>query len=254
VTQPPLLIHELERLARERGWTIAQLASQLGVSPKSFYNLRLGHSTVSLDVLSRVAVLFGESRTMRELVLHYLRVEYPALGRAGRAHAATRAAALAVLASHTRWRVASWVAQVPLGEGARKGLYLQSGSAVALSATARFIQRELERLRCSVVVLNANARISRSHAEAAEAATVLIVERVEHASDAVAALILRRHEAQRLTVVTTSVDREQLQDRHLVLVARAAMQQLSLDLVRPPADSSGSASPSSSTLAHVDAT
>jgi transcriptional regulator with XRE-family HTH domain len=254
VTQPPLLIHELDRLARERGWTIPQLAGQLGVSPKSFYNLRLGHSTVSLDVLSRVAVLFGESRTMRELVLHYLRVEYPALGRAGRAHAAGRAAALHVLPSHTRWRVASWVAQVPLGEGARKGLYLQSGSAVALSATARFIQRELERLRCSVVVLNANARISRSHAEAAEAATVLIVERVEHASDAVAALILRRHEAQRLTVVTSSVDREQLKDRHLVVIARAAMQQLSLDLVRRGADSSDSAAPSSSTLSHVDAT
>jgi hypothetical protein len=207
------------------------------VSPKTLYNLRLGHSTVSLDVLSRVAVLFGESRTMRELILHYLRVEYPALGGAERTQIATRAAALQGVSSHTRWRVAAWAAQVPLGEGARKGLYLQSDSGPVLGATARFLQRELERLGCGVVAISSHTRLALSHAQAAETATVLIVERVEHASDAVAAIILRRYDAQRLTVVTSCLDRERLKDRHLVRVVRAGMQQLSLGVAHRSASS-----------------
>jgi Cro/C1-type HTH DNA-binding domain len=231
VTQPPLLIPELERLARERSWSIAALSERLGISPKSFYNLRLGHSTLSLDTLSRITVLFGGSRTVRELVLHYLRDEYPSLGRARRARTAGGPSALPVaIPSHTRWRVAAWVAQMPRSDVARNGLYLHCSDAALLTATARFVQRELERLRCSVVMLDGNIRLAASHARAAEEAAVLIVERVDHASDGVAAIILRRHEALRPTVVTSCGAREELRDRHVVRVVRAAMQLLSLDI------------------------
>jgi hypothetical protein len=229
VSQPPLLIPELERLARERRWTIAELSERLGISPKSFYNLRLGHSTLSLDILSRITVLFGGSRTVRELVLHYLRDEYPSLGRAGRAHLGSPSALPARIPSHTRWRIAAWVAEMPRSDVARKGLYLHCSDAALLTAAARFVQRELDRLRCSVVMLDANARLTASHAKTAEEATVLIVERVDHASEVVAAIILRRHEALRPTVVTSCGAREDLRDRHVVRVVRAAMQLLSLD-------------------------
>ncbi len=233
VSQPPLLIPELERLARERHWTIAELSERLGISPKSFYNLRLGHSTLSLDTLSRIMVLFGGSRTVRELVLHYLRDEYPALGRAGRARRAGGPSALpARIPSHTRWRVAAWVAQMPRSDVGRKGLYLHCSDAALLTATARFVQRELERLRCSVIMLDAHARLTASHAKAAEEATVLIVERVDHVSDGVAAIILRRHASLRPTVVTSCATRESLRDPHLLRVVRSSMQQLSLDTTR----------------------
>lgn len=237
VTQPPLLIHELERLARERVWTIAELSERLGISPKSFYNLRLGHSTLSLDTLSRIIVLFGGSRTVRELVLHYLRDEYPALGRRGRARAAGGPTELSsLIPSHARWRVAAWIAQIPRSDRVRKGLYLHCEDAALLTATARFMQRELERLRCSVVVLDANARLTASHAKAAEDAMVLIVERVDYASESVASIILRRHEGLRLTVVTSCSPRENLRDRHLLRVVRSAMQQLRLDFIRRAAE------------------
>ena len=240
VTQPPLLVHELERLARERVWTIAELSERLGISPKSFYNLRLGHSTLSLDTLSRIAVLFGASRTVRELVIHYLRDEYPSLGRRGRARMAGGSSALSsLIPSHARWRVAAWIAQIPRSDRVRKGLYLHCEDAALLTATARFMQRELERLRCSVVVLDANARLTASHAKTAEEAMVLIVERVDYASESVAAIILRRHEAMRLTVVTSCGPRENLPDRHLLRVVRSAMQQLRLDFIRrAPLDAS----------------
>lgn len=209
---------------------MTDLAGHLGIHPKSFYNVRLGHTTVSLDALSRVMVLFGESRTVRELVLHYLRDEYPTLGRAGRARSPSGGAALpAAIPGTTRWRVAAWVAQLPRTDGISKGLYLQSRDAGVLAATARFIHRDLERLRCSVVVVNAHARLTAAHARAAEEAAVLIVERIEHASESVSAVLLRRHAASRPSVATACVDRATLPDRHLRRIAETAMQRLTLD-------------------------
>lgn len=243
VTHPPLLIHELERLSRERGWSIAALSEQLGINPKSFYNLRLGHSTLSLDILSRIMVLFGGSRTVRELALHYLRDEYPLLGRSGRAGPARSSSALPpVIPSHTRWRVAAWIA-VAYRDGARKGLYLHCRDAALLTSTARFMQRELERHRCSVVLLDGHARLTASHAKAAEEAKVLLVERVDYASESVAAIILRRHAALRPTVVTSCSTRESLRDPHLLRVVRSSMQQLSLDTTRRAPQTASSPTP-----------
>ena len=78
MTHVPLLIRELDRLARERKWSDAELASQLRVHHSLLTHLRGGRRRFTVDTLSRIALLFGESPTVRDLVWHYLAIEIPA--------------------------------------------------------------------------------------------------------------------------------------------------------------------------------
>lgn len=225
---PPLLIHELERIARERGWSTAALAERLGVSVKSFYNLRLGHSPLSLATLSRITVVFGARRTVRELVTHFLATEYPASGRDPQARAAVPADLPDSVSYMKRWRLAMWAAQMSHGEGARKGLYVVSTQPHLLSTVVRFLQREAEKARSSASAITASARLSASHAKAALDADLLIVERVDRITPDIAALLEQRRGD--LPTVVTSVDpRDATDDPRLLRLFRSTMANFALD-------------------------
>lgn len=228
VTQPPLLINELERIARERGWSNSVLAERIGVNVKSFYNLRLGHTPLSLATLSRIYVEFGARRSVRDLVSHFLATEYPASGRDPQARVAVPADLPGAVSYMKRWRLAMWAAQVSQGDGARKGLYVVSTQPHLLSAVVRFLQREAERSRSSVAVIAANARLSASHAKAALEAGLLIVERVDRIAPDIAALLEQRR-GDLPTVVTSVLPRHAIDDPRLLLLFRSTMANFALD-------------------------
>lgn len=227
MTQPPLLISELERIARERGWSNAVLAERIGVSVKSFYNLRLGHSSLSLATLSRIYVEFGARRTVRELVCHFLATEYPASGRDAQARVAVPADLPDEIPYMKRWRLAMWAAQLSQGEGTRRGLYVTSSAPQFLTAVVRFLSRESERSRTSVSVITASAHLSASHAKAALEATLLIVERVDRIAPSVAALLEQRR-SDLPTVVTSILPRETTKDARLLRIFRSTMANFAL--------------------------
>lgn len=232
MTQPPLLINELERIARERGWSNAVLAERIGVSVKSFYNLRLGHSPLSLATLSRIHVEFGARRTVRELVSHFLATEYPASGRDPQARVAVPTDLPEEIPYMKRWRLAMWAAQMSQGDGARRGLYVVSTYTELLSAVVRFLQREAERSRSRTALIAASTRLSASHAAAAVGADLLIIERVDHIIPDIAALLEQRR-SDLPTVVTSVLPRHATDDPHLLRIFRSTMANFALDPAPP---------------------
>lgn len=241
----PLLITELERLARERELTVATLCERLGVSTKTYYALRAGDTSLSLDFLARVVREFESYQRVRDLALYYLAREYHEKARPGRGRLTPGDGPRALpheIPYRDRWRISAWVAHASQSTTLQRGLYLSASSPALLSAAAKFVRTTLERRRVVPVVLAGNARLTASHADAARSAQVLVIERVDHASTDVSRVLIERSDALRTTVVTSCVDREKISDPHLVRVFRASMQAISLD-------ASKEKPPSSSTLA-----
>jgi transcriptional regulator with XRE-family HTH domain len=239
VSHAPLLINELERIRRERAWTVAELARQLKVSGKLFYNMRRGHRSISVSTLSEIAKLFGADYRIREAVMHYLALEYPTFGREilhERAGESTGELPESI-SYHNRWRIVTWVGRLPFGEGVQRGLYLVANKPETLSAVSRFIARSVERERIGVVVVAGNARPSASYAAAMVDAPVLVVDRIDFASEEVIALLDRRADAHLPSVVTSCVDRDAMDRESLLRTLRATTELIRLDAVlsRKPA-------------------
>ena len=225
----PLLINELERIRRERGWTVRELAGHLGVSAKLFYNMRRAYRPLSVSTLSAVARDFGADYRVREAVMHYLALEYPTFGREILRNGSSTSDLPDSISYHNRWRIVTWVGRLPFGEGVQRGLYLVASKPDALSAVSRFIVAAMDGARLRAVALAGNARLSTSHAAAAVDAALLVVDRIDFASDAVAALLVRRADAHRPVVVTSCVDREAMPDGALLRTLRAGTELIRLD-------------------------
>ena len=236
MTHAPLLINELERIRRERAWTVGQLAERIGVSPKLFYNMRLGHRPLSVGTLSEIARTFGTDYRVREAVMHYLALEYQTFGRAilreGKSSARTGQLP-ETISYHNRWRVVTWIGRLPFGESAQRGLYLVASESQTLSAVSRFVAKAIEDSGLGVLTIAGNTRPSASHAAAATEAPVLIVERIDFASDEMTALLARRAEAKRPTVVTSCRDRDALPESPLTGMLRATTELVRLDALTP---------------------
>lgn len=224
----PLLITELERIRRERGWNVSSLARQLGVSTRLFYNMRQGHRPLSVSTLAAIAKHFGEDYRIREAVMHYLIVEC-ASERAVFRDGASTAELPRSISYHNRWRIVAWVGKLPHGEGVERGLCLVAKKPEALSAVTRFLTKAIARSGLHAVVLMGRDRPSASHAAAAIEAPVLIVDRIDHVSAEVKAILSRRADAHRPSVVTSCVERDALPDGVLLLTLRATTELVRLD-------------------------
>ncbi|MEO7921876.1 MAG: helix-turn-helix domain-containing protein, partial [Thermoanaerobaculia bacterium] len=71
------LIRELDRLARDHGWSNTELARELGVHRSILVHARGGRRRLTSDTLSQIALRFGASPGIRDLVWNYLAVEHP---------------------------------------------------------------------------------------------------------------------------------------------------------------------------------
>lgn len=213
-----LLVREVERLARERGWSRRRLARELGIDATTFSHVRTGRAPISQPLLVQIGVVFGASSAIRSLILHYVLIEAPPRYAARRKGATP--AAFAPVPYKVRWRIRRWLADLDGTDAPQRGLYLTGGDAALLSAAARFAVHEAEQEQ-SVVVIRANDRLDGSHATAAAEARLLVIERVEFVSESVALLIHARSDALRPMIVTSCRDRDALADAHLIRVFRA---------------------------------
>jgi hypothetical protein len=221
VTQPPLLIREVERLAKERGWSTAQLAKQLNLSGKAFRNVCVGHRILSLGLLANIIDVFGKVRSVRELAIHYLANEYKTYRRSRRDTYGVIAAIPASASTFRRWQIAEWVVQIPTADGVRRGLFLTSSDTALLRRTVRALGKELCRAGVSVMTLQAHAQVKSSERTLAVETGVLIVERLDRASEAIARIIEERGNAFRPVVVTSMGERDAIPDMVLVRTLRA---------------------------------
>jgi transcriptional regulator with XRE-family HTH domain len=204
VPRPVLVIREIEQLARRAKWRTCDLAEALGVSVAMLNRLRAGTHAPSREVLGAILRTFGANAHVRDLVLHFLEHEL-AQARIGRLEA-PKDDALAALDPKTRSGIQAFVRDFlrrSLTSGA--GLRVVGEDAGVLRGVVGSVRAALDEQGVSSVVIAGNAAIAPSLRESALAAPLLIVERVDYASESVRALIAARA-AVRKPVFTTATD------------------------------------------------
>jgi len=175
--------------------------------------LRAGRHAPSREVLGAILRAFGENAHVRELVLHFLEHELP-LAHAGRLdlpRATTSTAdVLTELPPKARAQVRAFLAhflQRSLTTG--EGLHLVAADPALLRTAVASIRTALDAHGITAIVLAGNASVERSLREEAVAAPLLIVERVEYASDEVRSLLAARAAVRKPVLLTsTSGDAE----------------------------------------------
>jgi transcriptional regulator with XRE-family HTH domain len=195
VPRPVLVIREVEQLARRAKWRTCDLAEALGVSVAMLNRLRAGTHVPSREVLGAILRSFGTNAHVRDLVLHFLEHEL-AQARAGRLDApkdTTKDDALEALDAKTRAVVRAFVRDFlrrSLTSGA--GLRVIGEDAGVLRGVAAYVRAALDDQGVASVLIAGNATVAASLRESALAAPLLIVERVDFASESVRALIAAR--------------------------------------------------------------
>lgn len=229
----PLLVREVERIARERGWSRRRLARELGIDATTLSHVRSGRDPISQPLLVQIGMAFGGSPAIQSLILHYILIEAPP--RLVKRRTGATATAFASVPYKVRWRIRRWLAQLDGTEKPQRGLFLTSADTTLLSAAARFAVHEIGRRTPTVVVtVRANERLSGTNLRAAVDAGMLVIERVEFASDSVTSLVHARTDALRPMIVTSCRDREELSDPHLVRVFRAWTETITVSPPRTP--------------------
>jgi hypothetical protein len=196
--RPPRLITELIALAQEWGWSTADLARELGVHRTTLLHQRSGNHALQTSMLARIAKRFRNDRTIRDLVWHYLTVEFeegthgtdiPPLPRVPDRAAASLRAYLARFSEESI-------------HGGR-GLFLVSADSALLTATSQWLQHAFTDHRIDVCALRADRPVSVSESRFALAAPVLLVERVDFLRESATDLIRRRADLVRPMVATS---------------------------------------------------
>ena len=194
------LIRAIDRLARDRGWTSRRLASELGIDPTLLTHLRRGKRSLTLAVLARIAQVFGGDPLIRDLLFLHLAVEIP------EEQAATQPAptltAMALPESLGR-AVRGYIVRFPLAHVAGTSLLLCGDPPILARAIAVLRDALSERGVAASVLPASTPALRRAEAARLGRVPLLLIERVEFATDAVAAL-LRDRVAHGLPVVLTT--------------------------------------------------
>jgi AcrR family transcriptional regulator len=227
--RPPRLITELIALAQEWGWSITDLARELGVHRTTLLHQRSGNHALKTSMLSRIAKRFRNDRTIRDLVWHYLTVEFeegshgtdvPPLPRVPDRAAASLRAYLARFSEESV-------------HGGR-GLFLMSADAALLTATSQWLQRAFKDHRIDVCMVRADRPLSASEGRFALAAPVLLIERVDFLRDAVTELIRRRADLVRPIVATSMQPPAAIADAYTRRIFTSTTRLIDLGSTSPP--------------------
>jgi hypothetical protein len=216
VHRPPRLITELIALAQEWGWSAQDLARELGIHRTTLVHQRVGRHALKTAMLARIARRFRNDRSVRDLIWHYLTVEYeegglqsalPSLPRVPDAVAASLRAYIARFSEESI-------------HGGR-GLYLASTDTALLSATLQWLQRAFTQHRIEPCLLRADRPVSAAETRFALAAPVLLIERVDFMKAPVAEVLRRRADLVRPIVVTSTKHPDSVDDPYMRRVLTA---------------------------------
>lgn len=208
MNRPALLIREVVRLAQERNWTPAVVAQHLGVDEETWRHVRAGRSPVSMNLLLAIGRVLGGEPAIQSAIVHYAVID------GQKEHPPKAPAAAATELPHAQsWRIDRWLATLRTADVPR-GLYL-TGPAPLLTRGIRAVVASCAARGVRPHTIRGSDQPSGSHARAALEAELLVVERVDFASDAVKKLLDSRADAMRPFVVTSIVDREEITDAYL---------------------------------------
>lgn len=208
--RPPRLITELIALAQEWGWSAQDLARELGIHRTTLVHQRVGRHALKTAMLARIARRFRNDRTVRDLVWHYLTVEYEEGGQRTALPPLPRVPD--DVASALRAYIARFSEESVHGG---RGLYLVSTDAAVLSATLQWLQRAFTQHRIEPCLLRADRPVSAGESRFALAAPVLLLERIDFMKEPVAEVVRRRADLVRPMVVTSTKHPDTIADPYM---------------------------------------
>ncbi|HVE70658.1 MAG TPA: helix-turn-helix transcriptional regulator [Thermoanaerobaculia bacterium] len=199
----PRIIALLLDRAHEWGWSTERLARELGIDRTTLVQYASGRRRLTMRTFAAILRTFGDDRMVRHLALHYATVEFE------REQRVEPAAPLGgnVAATEAIVRYVDRFAEETIHGG--RGLFLV-GPAAILSESIRFIEQAFGRAAVRICRLRADRTPAPSDMQAALAAALLIVERVDFACDGVVDLLAQRAHLVRPIVATSMQSPEAL--------------------------------------------
>jgi hypothetical protein len=232
--RPPRLITELLALTASWGWTVADLARELGVDESTILHYRAGRRGLTTRTLARIVVRFGEHRLTRDLVWHYLMTE--CLEAEATETILTAPKGLPPAVEHVLRVYADRFAEESVRAG--RGLYIVSDAATPLSAALHFLHAALGAKKIGVCAIRADRTPSATESRLALAMPLLTVERMDFACEAVIDIVRRRADLARLSVLTSMQEPDVTTDAYLRRIFVSSMRRIDAYLSAPTAASS----------------
>ena len=210
VPRPPRLIATLLTFAESRALSLADVADRIGVDETTLMQYRSGRRRLSMPAYANLVRAFGDDPVIAEAAWQYVRVEYHP------PRPDSLDAAAETLPEPVVDILRTYVERLPEeAVTAGRGVYLFSADTRALLSAAQFLLRSFEKARVPVCHLRADVRPTAADRRFALAAAVLLVERVDVASDGVAALVRERADLVRPIIVTSVQPPDETKDAHV---------------------------------------
>jgi transcriptional regulator with XRE-family HTH domain len=204
------------------GWTVADLARELGVDETTILHYRAGRRGLTTRTLARIAQRFGEHRMTRDLVWHYLMTECVEAEDTESALAVPKGLLPAVEQALRAY--AERFAEETVHAG--RGLYVVSDTAAPLSATIHFLHALFAAKKIGVCAIRADRTPTATESRLALALPLLIVERMDFACDAVTDIVRRRADLARPIVCTSMQEPSVATDAYLRRVFASTMRRI----------------------------
>jgi transcriptional regulator with XRE-family HTH domain len=204
------------------GWTVADLARELGVDESTVLHYRAGRRGLTTRTLARIVVRFGEHRLTRDLVWHYLLTECGEPTEAEATLAAPKELPPAVEQALRAY--ADRFAEESIHAG--RGLYVVSDTPGPLSAALHFLRAVFAAKKIGVCAIRADRTPTAAQSRMALALPLLIVERIDFACEAVKDLVRRRADLARPMVVTSMQEPNVTTDAYLRRVFVSTMRRI----------------------------
>jgi transcriptional regulator with XRE-family HTH domain len=217
----PNLARELERRARALGLLGQDLARELGISPSALARVRTGRARVSLSMLHGVARRFPSDEHLMRLAWEYLAlgVETFAEQRQRLARESAEGAGYAArLPAGTLAALRGYVRDFPTEALHGQGLELEvldGADAPLLTACLGFLEAEFGQRRVHVLRRGAGDLIPASSTASLVAAPLLLVDRIDHLREPMAAVLRARAAYGKAIIVTVARPIEDLRDAPL---------------------------------------
>jgi transcriptional regulator with XRE-family HTH domain len=229
MSRPPRLIADLLALTRPWGWTLKDLARELGISEVTLAQLRSGRRRVSFDTFSHIIDRFGENTLIKGAAWQYARDYY----KPEEANSPVAAPAdLPAAATHVLRRYVEGFAD-ELTHAAR-GLFIVSADTALLTSAVTYLRHGFDAKDVRVALLRSDKEPAAADRRMALVAPLLIIERIEFLHPVVADLLRQRDDILRPVVVTSTTEPASSGDEYLRRVFLTRMRRVDLVPIASP--------------------
>lgn len=203
------LLRALDRVAAQHNWTVTQLASFMGVHRSVLVHARGGRRVLTTQALAHLALTFSDRADLKDLVWAYLQTEV-LTGPDVTARLKLPPARGSGLPPAVREPLRRYVRSFPKRYFEGRSLALVGDAADVISRATDFTCGLFTDMGLPVPRRQAKERLRESEIRELVQARILVLDRVEFASESVRALLHERASQGRPTLVSMSRPLDQL--------------------------------------------